>query len=255
MKVEVYTDGACSKNGKKDAEAAWAFYFPEHKSLSKAERVPADQLQTNQRGELMAISEAVRVAESSFPLLETELKIYTDSMYSKNCLTTWLPSWTRNNWKTSQGGDVQHRDIIEDTANRLSKFKSFNIQYVKAHTGGGDDQSKNNHIVDRMAVRVLCPEDEISKEITSNTQDPFENCPLKLMGPPVTERELVDWCMSNLNKLDQSALASALCSAFSKSVKAKGFEVTKQKLHRSTLYRLKTDSGLIKEGITVTKEE
>lgn len=254
MKVEVYTDGACSKNGKKDAESAWAFYFPEHKSLSNAARVPLDQPQTNQRGELMAISEAVKVAETQFPLLETELKIYTDSMYSKNCLTTWLPSWVRNEWKTSQGGDVQHRDLIEDTANRLSRFKSFNITYVKAHTGGSDEGSKNNHIVDRMAVKVLSP-DLDEPQVTSNQENPFDNCPLKLMGPPVDEKELVQWCLSNLNKLDSSALATALCSAFSKTVKAKGFELTKQRLHRSTLYRLKTDTGLIKEGITVVKEE
>lgn len=254
MKVDVYTDGACSKNGQKNAEAAWAFYFPEHETLSKADRVPADQLQTNQRGELMAIAEAVKVAETAFPLLETDLKIYTDSMYSKNCLTTWLPSWVRNHWKTSQGGDVQHRDLIEDTANRLSRFKSFNIQYVKAHTGGGDENSKCNHIVDRMAVAVLNPE-EAHKKITSNKENPFDNCPLKLMGPPVGEKDLVDWCLSNLNKLDQAALGSALCSAFTKTIKAKGFDVTKQRLHRSTMYRLKTDTGLIKEGVTVVKEE
>jgi ribonuclease HI len=255
MKVEVYTDGACSKNGQKNAQASWACYFPENKSISKAARVPEDQQQTNQRGELMAIAEAVKIAESSFPLLETELKIYTDSMYSKNCLTTWLPSWIRNNWKTSQGGDVQHKDLIEDTANRLSRFKSFNIQYVKAHTGKEDEQSKCNHIVDRMAVNVLCPENEIPKEVTSNKDDPFTDCPLKLMGPPIGGRELAKWCLENLTKLDESALHAGLCSAFTKTVKAKGFDVVKQKLHRSTLYRLKTDTGLIKEGITVTKEE
>jgi ribonuclease HI len=256
MKIEVYTDGACSHNGKKDARAAWAFYFPENKSISNAARVPDDQLQTNQRGELMAIAEAAKAAELNFPVLETELKIYTDSMYSKNCLTTWLPSWVRNNWKTSQGGDVQHRDLIEETANRLSRFKSFNITYVKAHTGGGDEQSKCNHIVDRMAVKVLDPDaDEPVREITSNKDDPFSDCPLKLMGPPVSEKELVDWCLSNLTKLDQSALHTAICSAFGKTVKSKGFDVVKQRLHRSTLYRLKTDTGLIKEGITVVKEE
>jgi ribonuclease HI len=254
MIIEIYTDGACSKNGQKDAQAAWACYFPEHKSLSAAQRVPTDQQQTNQRGELMAIAEAVRIAETTFPLLETDLKIYTDSMYSKNCLTTWLSSWIRNNWKTSQGGDVQHRDLIEITANRLSRFKSFNIIYVKAHTGKEDVHSKNNHIVDRMAVNVICPEEE-HPVITSNTQNPFEDCPLKLMGPPVNERELVDWCMNNLSKLDSAILSSALCSAFTKTVKAKGFEVVKQRLHRSTIYRLKTDTGLIKEGITVVKEE
>lgn len=255
--VEVYTDGACSKNGQAGARAAWAFYFPEHNLHSKSGRVPDDQLQTNQRGELMAIAEAIKQAEIVFPVLETDLKVYTDSMYSKNCLTTWLPSWVRNNWRTSQGGDVHHRDLIEETANRLSRFKSFNITYVKAHTGGSDKHSSANHIVDRMAVKVLNPEedDESHPKITSNTQDPFDDCPLKLMGPPLQEKELAKWCISNLDKLDQAALYSALCSAFGKTVKPKGFEVVKQRLHRSTLYRLKTDTGLIKEGITVVKEE
>ena len=253
MKVDVYTDGACSKNGKKGARASWAFYLPEHKDLSKSNRVPENESQTNQRGELMAISEAVKAVELSFPSAETDVKIYTDSMYSKNCLTTWLSAWVRNNWKTSQGGNVIHKDLIEDTVERLSRFKSYNITYVKAHTGGADEESKNNHIVDRMASAVLNPDE--SKEIVSNTEEALEGCPLKLMGPPVAESEIVEWCLANLKKLDNVELNKAIISAFSKTVKHKGFEVEKQRLHRSTLYRLKTDSGLIKNSITVTKEE
>lgn len=255
MKVEIYTDGACTNNGKKGSKAAWAFHIPLHSSLSKADVVPEDKLQTNQRGELTAIAEAVKAAEISFDPLETDLKIYSDSMYSKNCLTTWLPSWVRNNWKTSQGGDVQHRDLIEDTSNRLSRFKSFNIQHVKAHTGGSDEHSKNNHIVDRMATKVLCPEEEEEVVVTSNTEEAIPGCPLKLMGGPIGERELVTWCLSNLGKLDETALNSALISALGKTIKKKGFELDKQRLHRSVLYRLKTDTGLIKEGVTITKEE
>ena len=202
----------------------------------------------------MAISEAVKAAESHFPPSETDLKIHTDSMYSKNCLTNWLPSWVRNNWKTSQGGDVIHRDLIEDTSNRLTRFKSFNIVYVKAHTGGSDEASRNNHIVDRMASRVITPEEDI-KEVESNGEEAIEGCPLKLMGAPITEKDLVSWCLSNIDKLDEDFLKSALISAFSKTVKKKGFEVEKQRLHRTTLFRLKTESGLIKEEVTIVKEE
>jgi ribonuclease HI len=252
MKVEVYTDGACSKNGKKGAQASWAFYFPEHKSLSNADRVPEDNTQTNQRGELMAISEAVKKAELSFSPLETDLKICTDSMYSKNCLTDWLPAWIRNNWRTSQGGDVIHRDLIEDTSKRLSRFKSFNIQYVKAHTGGTDEQSRNNHIVDRMASNIINPEEKV---ITSNSTEALEGCPLRLMGGPISEDNVISWCRSNLDKLDDIELNKAIISAFSKTLKKKGFELEKQRLHRSVMFRLKTDSGLIKEEITITKEE
>jgi ribonuclease HI len=254
MKVEVYTDGACSKNGKKGAQASWAFYFPEYKSISNSARVPEDQTQTNQRGELMAISEAVKAAEIAFSLDDTELKIYTDSMYSKNCLTSWLPAWIRTNWKTSQGADVMHRDIIEDTATRLSRFKSFNVTYVKAHTGGSDEASRNNHIVDRMASKVINPEEEV-KEIVSNGQEALSGCPLKLMGAPVSEKELVTWCLSNIDKLGETFLNTAIISAFSKTIKKKGFELEKQRLHRTVMFRLKTESGLIREGVTIVKEE
>jgi ribonuclease HI len=252
MKVEIYTDGACSKNGKQDAQAAWAFYLPEHTSLSNSGRVPQEQPQTNQRAELMAISEAVKATEIAFPLIETDLKIYTDSSYSKSCLTTWITAWVRNDWRTSQGGDVMHRDLIEDTSNRLSKFKSFNITYVKAHTGGIDEQSKNNHIVDRMAVEVLNPREE---KIIEPSKDVFEGCPLKLMGPPIDEVQLINWCFENMEKLDTIELRKALISVLSKTLKKKGYEVEKQRLHRSNLYRLKTESGLVKTEVKVTKEE
>lgn len=253
MKIEIYTDGACLKNGKEGAQAAWAFYLPDHKHVSKAGKVPEDELQTNQRGELMAISEAVKAAEIAFSLGETDLKIYTDSKYSKDCLTTWITAWIRNNWRTSQGGDVMHKDLIEDTSNRLSKFKSFNITYVKAHTGGTDEQSRNNHIVDRMAVQILNPTEK--EETVDTTKEVLEGCPLKLMGPPVEEVQLINWCFENMEKLDTLELRKALVSVLSKTLKKKGFEVEKQRLHRSNVYRLKTESGLIKTEVTVTKEE
>jgi len=253
MKVDVFTDGACTKNGRAGAEASWAFYFPEHKAVSNASRVPSCDTQTNQRGEMMAISEAVKAAEIAFPQHETELKIYTDSMYSKNCLTNWLGAWQRNNWKTAQGKDVMHRDLIEDTSARLSKFQSFNIVYVKAHTNSTDELSRNNHIVDRMAAAVLEPKDE--KVVTTNTQSPFEDFPLRLMGPPVSEAELGEWCISNLNKLDQSFVKHALISALGKTLKTKGFEIEKQRLHSNAIYRLKMESGLLKEGVSIVKEE
>lgn len=260
MKVDIFTDGACSKNGQEGAAASWACWFPEQKDISKAERVPENELQTNQRGELMAIAKAVEIAEEHFSesLDEVELKIHTDSMYSKNCLTTWLPGWIRNDWKNSQGNTVAHRDLIEDTVNRLARFKSYTLTYVKAHTGKDDYASKNNHIVDRMAAKVIEPPSDDSpvfSPILTNKKVSIEGLPLQLMGPPVAEKELTEWCMSNLAKLDKEALNSALLSALTKSLKKRGFEVTKQRLHRETLYRLKTDKGLIKEKVVINKEE
>jgi ribonuclease HI len=253
MKIVVFTDGACGNNGKKAARAAWAAWFPDHKEFSKADFVPADQQQTNQRAELMGISQAVQIIEKNFPY-ETDIHIFTDSEYSKNCLTTWLPSWLSHNWKTKQGKDVCHKDLIEDTANRLAKFTSFTITHVEAHTGGTDYNSANNAQADQMATRVLNP-DEPEVKIITNTQVAVVGLPLTLMGPPVSDTVIHAWCRNNMDKLDQAALNAALVSALSKTVKKKGFDLVKQKLHRNTQYRLLSANHLIAEGTVITKEE
>jgi ribonuclease HI len=251
MKVVVFTDGACTNNGKSKARAAWAVWFPDNESISVADFVPAEENQTNQRAELTAIRNAVKIVEKNFSS-DTDLQLFTDSQYSKDCLTKWLPAWVANGWKTKQGKEVCHKDLIEETSNILSMFKSYLITHVEAHTGGVDYNSRNNAIADKMATKVLCPDEEV--RVISNKEAPIEGLPISLMGPPVSDSTLVEWCRSNLTLLDPQALNSALISALSKTVKKKGFDLVKQKLHRTTNYRL-VASNLITETTVITKEE
>jgi ribonuclease HI len=195
MKVVVYTDGACSNNGKRGAKASYAYYLPEHQSLSDAGAIPDDQPQTNNRGELSAILHGVNKVLASFPASDVDLYVYTDSDYSKNCLTKWVSGWIKKGWKTSAGTPVINRDLIEDISGKLVVFKSYCITWVKAHTGGTDEHSKNNEIVDRLATEVL--EGPKEKVVIVKT----EGCPLQLMGPPIEEKELAKWCLANLDKI------------------------------------------------------
>lgn len=251
MRVRVFTDGACSNNGKAGAQASYACWFPEHKELSKAERVPEDQPQTNNRGELMAIQEAVKIIESKFSYEETEVQIYTDSMYSKQCLTEWIIGWQANNFKNNT---ILNRDIIEDTVNRLSKFKLHIISHIRAHTGKDDEFSKHNEIVDRMAVAVLNPEAANAKIVKTNQEKPIDGLPIDMMGPPVSSRILTDWCRENLDKLDKEEVNTALLSALSKTLKKNGLILEKQRLHRTSVYRL-IANNLIAGGTKIVKEE
>jgi ribonuclease HI len=258
MKIRVFTDGACSKNGQESAKASYAFWLPEHKELSKANFVPADQTQTNNRGELLAIYEAVKCIHENFPANEVELQVYTDSMYAKNCLTIWLPGFIERNWKTSgykgsASSDVKNRDLIEETTKLFPKFKSYILTYVPAHTGGEDELSRHNEIVDRMAVAVLNPEAATIKIVHTNVQKPIEGFPIELMGPPVAEGTLIQWCRDNLEKLDEDTLNTALLQVATKTLKKNGFILEKQRLHRSVVYRLAANN-LIAEATKVTKE-
>jgi ribonuclease HI len=254
--IRLFTDGACTDNGKKNPRAAYAYWFPENASWSHADIVPADQTQSNQRAELLAIHEGVKKAIQSTNPAETDLQIYTDSMYSKNCLTQWLPSWLKNNWKTSTGSAVNHRDLIEETSRMLPKFRSYTITHVRAHTGGSDDHSKNNAVVDRMATEVLNPPETPTHVVHVNTEVPIEGLPLALMGPPMTDTQLATWCRTNLDKLDKATLDTALLSALQKTVRIRGFEMEKQRVHRGAVYRLISANHLIGGGgITVEKTE
>ena len=246
MKINVYTDGACTKNGHAGARASYAYYFPEHPNLSHADRVPDDQPQTNNRGELSAILHSVDKTIASFPSAEVDLHIFTDSDYSKNCLTKWVSGWMKKGWKTAEGKPVLNRDLIEEISGKLVVFNSYCITHVKAHTGGTDEHSKNNEIVDRMATEILGDPTE-KKKIVATT-----GCPLQLMGPPIEEKELAKWCLANLDKIDSEALNSALLSAYGKTCKKNGTEIVKEKLHRTTRYRLIASSHIVTE---VIKEE
>jgi ribonuclease HI len=239
MKVDVYTDGSCTYNGQKNAKASYAYYFPEYKEHSGAGRVPDDHPQTNNRGELMGILEAVKKVEQVFPASDIELQIYTDSQYCKNCLTIWYPKWVSNGWKTATGAPVVNRELVEDITNRFLSLQSYKITYVRAHTGGDDEMSKNNHIVDRMAVEVIDPP---KKEVIERVKK--IPGPLQLLGPPVSETSLYGWIQANQNQLDSGFLKTALISAYTKTMKKNGYDVVKQKLHRTNEYRLSIGTHL-----------
>ena len=249
--IRLFTDGACKANGKKQAQASYAGFFPENKEWSFADRIPESESQTNQRGELKAIYEGVRVAiEKCGAPAEFTLEIYTDSTYSRDCLTAWLPGWLRNDWKTAAGKSVLHRDLIEGTSLLLPQFRGFSITYVKAHTGKQDELSRYNDVVDKMAVGVLVPKEV--KEISTNN-DVLPGLPLKMMGGPVEEHIIHEWCLANIDKLDSNALKSALFSAFKKTIQKNGYDLDTQVINKTKVVRL-VSATLVKEGVTIIKQ-
>lgn len=74
----VYTDGACSKNGRADAKAGYAVYFGEENPYNVSEPLP--ETPTNQRAEMTAVLEAMRITlDHSLVAQKGNLVICTDS--------------------------------------------------------------------------------------------------------------------------------------------------------------------------------
>ena len=249
--MRVFTDGACSSNGRPGAKAGFAVWFPEHSAMSVSMKVPANQPQTNQRAELSAIHQATLVLEEN-GFHDEDIVIYTDSDYSINCLTKWITGWVSRGWKTSAGGDVLHRDLIEDTSKRLSKFKSHRFVHVRSHTGREDDLSKNNDIVDRMARSSI--DDSVSVTPPPAEDVLFEGCPLQLMGAPIPQSRILDWMRTNLDKLDRDVLDKHLMKAFAELCKTRDVSLTKQTIQKTHMIRAERMNLQI-DRITITKDE
>lgn len=233
--MRVFTDGSCTSNGRKGAKAGFAAWFPDHPSWSSALRVPDDQDQTNNRAELSAIQLGVKILEDRGEI-DCDLVIYSDSEYSINCLTSWLPGWMNRGWKTAAGKDVLHQDLIKDITSRLSKFKSHRFVHVKAHTGGLDDLSKQNAVVDKMAqdvVNGVVPTPEIPVVV----DELFPGCPLRIMGGPTQQKDIVAWVRSSLDTLDKDLIDKHLYKAFIELCKARDVQLTRQIIAKTPVIR------------------
>jgi len=233
--MRVFTDGSCTSNGRKGAKAGFAAWFPDHPSWSSALRVPDDQDQTNNRAELSAIQLAVKTLEDRGEI-DSDLVIYSDSEYSINCLTSWLPGWMSRGWKTAAGKDVLHQDLIKDITSRLSKFKSHRFVHVKAHTGGLDDLSKQNAVVDKMAqdvVNGVVPTPEVPVVV----DELFPGCPLRIMGGPIQQKDIVAWVRSSLDTLDKDLIDKHLYKAFIEMCKARDVQLTRQIIAKTPVIR------------------
>ena len=149
----VFTDGASRNNGYYNCTASWAVFFGNGDSRNCSGLVEKDA--SNQRAELQAIEMALRLAD------EQKVTVVTDSLYSIKCLTKWSDAWKRNGWKTRNGGNVKHIDLIQSCLKSMEK-SDVKFHHIRSHqkldcgkTDLENSYIRGNHIVDKMAGNVL----------------------------------------------------------------------------------------------------
>lgn len=144
--IDVYTDGSC-KQTKQGSACGYGIYFPDKQLKNVAAPYTKGEL-TNNRAELHAIYQAIiRIIKNyTFDLIN----IYTDSDYSQKSLTLWIDRWKKNDWRKSNNKPVENQDIIKKIDKYLQKYSGkINIQWVKAHTGQQDNNSKADKLANK----------------------------------------------------------------------------------------------------------
>jgi ribonuclease HI len=136
----VFTDGACSRNGRRGACASIGVYFGANDMRNVSEPLDDDDCHTNQRAELYALGKAMEILLTRGDTRPTT--IYSDSEYAINCLTRWAPNWKRRGWRKADGEEVKNLDIIQPSFEiwqRLEEQGNVSVAHIRREFNGDAD--------------------------------------------------------------------------------------------------------------------
>ncbi len=157
----VYTDGACSNNGKDNALSGIGIFFgiDDNRNISKK----IEGKQTNNTAELSAIIETYYIIENDI-VNGKKIAIVSDSEYAIKCVSSYGDKCSKNGWNV----DIPNKELVK-TAHAMYKDKQ-NIKFIhiKAHTNNTDIHSFGNDNADKLANIAIhlenCPYNTFSKK-------------------------------------------------------------------------------------------
>jgi ribonuclease HI len=122
--VEIYTDGACSGNPGPGGWGAVLTYGSHTKEICGGAAAT-----TNNRMELMAAIQALESLKRP-----TKVRLHTDSVYLRNGITSWMPKWKRNGWRTAGKKPVKNADLWQRLEAAGARHEVTWL-WVKGHAG------------------------------------------------------------------------------------------------------------------------
>ena len=134
MSLQVFCDGACSKN---PGPGGWAAVLLKD-TIVISSFAGYEKDTTNNRMELIGAIEGITEAAK----IASEITVITDSIYVKDGITKWIFAWKKTNWKN---GTVKNIDLWERLSSLTMRYK-VKWQWVKGHSG-----DKHNDMVDSLA--------------------------------------------------------------------------------------------------------
>lgn len=166
-RVVAACDGASKGN---PGPAGWAWVVAdETETPARWEAGPLGRA-TNNVAELTALERLLAATDPAVPL-----EIRMDSQYAMKAVTTWLPGWKRNGWKTSAGKPVANQDLVV-RIDELLDGRSVEFRYVPAHQVDGDPL---NDFADRAASQAASVQEPAGSALGSPEPPPTPDAPVK----------------------------------------------------------------------------
>ena len=137
--VIIYTDGACRGNPGLGGWGVLMQYHNENKELYGGEKST-----TNNKMELSAVIQGLGALKEP-----CQVKLFTDSKYVMDGITSWIENWKKNNWKNASKKDVKNKDLWIEL-DKLTTKHDVKWNWVKGHSG-----HEKNEIADALANKGI----------------------------------------------------------------------------------------------------
>ncbi|MBV2353013.1 ribonuclease HI [Streptomyces sp. J2-1] len=165
-RVVAACDGA-SKGNPGPAGWAWVVSDDDERTAARWEAGPLGRA-TNNVAELTALERLLTAVDPDVPL-----EIRMDSQYAMKAVTTWLPGWKRNGWRTSGGKPVANQELVV-RIDALLDGRTVDFRYVPAHQVDGDPL---NDFADRAASQAAVAQEPAGSALDSPEPPPSPDTP------------------------------------------------------------------------------
>ncbi len=127
--IHIFTDGGCSGN---PGPGGWAYIIVDNGTEIADSGGEAST--TNNRMELNAVIKSLERIHRSEEYKRRRIVVHTDSQYVQKGMSTWIHTWMRNNWKTSNKKPVKNQELWKELI-ELTHVLSVTWEWVRGHAG------------------------------------------------------------------------------------------------------------------------
>ncbi|MEU9211868.1 ribonuclease H [Streptomyces sp. NPDC048415] len=171
-RVVAACDGASKGN---PGPAGWAWVVADEDEIPTRWEAGPLGTATNNVAELTALERLLTAIAPHVPL-----EIRMDSQYAMKAVTTWLPGWKRNGWKTAAGKPVANQELVA-RIDELLDGRTVEFRYVPAHQVDGD---RLNDFADRAASQAATVQQPAGSGLGSPQPPPSPDTPSSSSGAP-----------------------------------------------------------------------
>ncbi|RMB80055.1 ribonuclease HI [Streptomyces shenzhenensis] len=154
-RVVAACDGASKGN---PGPAGWAWVVSDEAEAPAGWAAGPLGRATNNVAELTALERLLAATDPGLPL-----EVRMDSQYAMKAVTTWLPGWKRNGWRTAAGKPVANQELVV-RIDELLTGRSVEFRYVPAHQVDGDPL---NDFADRAASQAASAQEPAGSALGS----------------------------------------------------------------------------------------